>query len=80
MIQGLYFGIMLTMLVYLHIRDRNYLYYLGYLGAFILFQATLSGYSYVPVACISLVAGQITCSAYWSGNGFTAPVCLQISG
>jgi two-component system, sensor histidine kinase LadS len=51
MIQGLYFGIMLTMLVfnllvYLHIRDRNYLYYLGYLGAFILFQATLSGYSY----------------------------------
>ena len=51
MIQGLYFGIMLTMLVfnllvYLHIRDRNYLYYLGYLSAFILFQATLSGYSY----------------------------------
>lgn len=51
LLHGLYYGVMLTMLifnllVFLYIRDRNYLYYLYYLSGFILFQATFSGYAY----------------------------------
>lgn len=48
---GLYYGMMLVMFFYnfflwFSIRDANYLWYIGYLGAFALLQATTSGLGY----------------------------------
>jgi diguanylate cyclase len=48
-VQGSYFGLMLTLLVinlliYLYIRDNNYLRYVFLIFTIILFQATISGY------------------------------------
>lgn len=49
--QGLYFGIMLVMVLYnfflyLTIRDTSYLYYVLFVGNFALFQAALQGFAY----------------------------------
>jgi signal transduction histidine kinase/CheY-like chemotaxis protein len=48
---GLYYGMMLVMFFYnfflwFSIRDSNYLWYIGYLGAFAVLQATTSGLGY----------------------------------
>ena len=48
---GLYYGIILAMLVYnlmlfANLRDPIYLYYVGYIGCFSLFQASLNGLAY----------------------------------
>lgn len=48
---GIYYGIILAMLVYnlllfLSVRDTIYLYYVGYISAFVLFQLTLNGLAY----------------------------------
>jgi signal transduction histidine kinase/CheY-like chemotaxis protein len=48
---GLYYGMMLVMFFYnfflwFSIRDPNYLWYIGYLAAFAILQATVSGLSY----------------------------------
>jgi len=48
---GLYYGMMLVMFFYnfflwFSIRDANYLWYIGYLGAFAILQATTSGLGY----------------------------------
>lgn len=48
---GLYYGMMLVMFFYnfflwFSIRDSNYLWYIGYIGAFALLQATTSGLGY----------------------------------
>jgi signal transduction histidine kinase/CheY-like chemotaxis protein len=48
---GLYYGMMLVMFFYnfflwFSIRDSNYLWYIGYLGAFAILQATTSGLGY----------------------------------
>lgn len=50
-LQGLYFGIMIVMVlynlfIYLSVRERSYLYYIGYIGTFTLFQASIQGYSF----------------------------------
>ncbi len=48
---GLYFGLMLALCLYnlflfFSVRDRNYLYYVLFISAFALFQATLTGLSF----------------------------------
>ena len=48
---GLYLGAMLAMVLYnlflyLSIRDKNYLYYVIYISTFLLFQGSLSGYTF----------------------------------
>jgi hypothetical protein len=50
-LQGLYFGIMVVMVlynlfIYLSVRERSYLYYISYISAFTLFQASMQGYSF----------------------------------
>jgi two-component system, sensor histidine kinase RetS len=50
-LQGIYFGIMIVMVlynlfIYLSVRDQSYLYYIGYISAFTLFQASMQGYSF----------------------------------
>ena len=50
-LQGLYFGIMLVMIlynlfIYLSVRDRSYLYYISYISCATLFQASMQGYSF----------------------------------
>lgn len=50
-IQGIYFGIMLVMVlynffIYMSIKDRNYLYYTIYISFFAIFQAGLQGISF----------------------------------
>ncbi len=50
-LNGIYFGAALIMLIYnafiyFTIRDQSYLYYLGYIGASAILQATLSGLSF----------------------------------
>lgn len=50
-LQGIYFGIMVVMVLYnlfifLSVRERSYLYYISYISAFTLFQASMQGYSF----------------------------------
>ncbi|MFT4764737.1 MAG: signal transduction histidine kinase/CheY-like chemotaxis protein [Oleispira sp.] len=50
-LQGLYFGIMIVMIlynlfIYLSVRERSYLYYIIYISTFTLFQASIQGYSF----------------------------------
>jgi signal transduction histidine kinase/CheY-like chemotaxis protein len=50
-LQGIYFGIMLVMIlynlfIYLSVRERSYLYYISYISAFTLFQASIQGFSF----------------------------------
>ncbi len=50
-LQGIYFGIMLVMVlynlfIYLSVRERSYLYYISYIATFTLFQSSLQGYSF----------------------------------
>jgi signal transduction histidine kinase/CheY-like chemotaxis protein len=50
-LQGLYFGIMIVMVlynlfIYLSTRERSYLYYISYISTFIVFQASIQGYSF----------------------------------
>jgi signal transduction histidine kinase/CheY-like chemotaxis protein len=50
-LQGLYFGIMIVMVlynlfIYLSVRERSYLYYIAYIATFALFQASIRGYSF----------------------------------
>lgn len=50
-LQGLYFGIMIVMVlynlfIYLSVRERSYLYYIAFIGTFTLFQASIQGYSF----------------------------------
>lgn len=50
-LQGLYFGIMIVMIlynlfIYLSVRDRSYLYYISYISCATLFQASMQGYSF----------------------------------
>jgi signal transduction histidine kinase/CheY-like chemotaxis protein len=50
-LQGIYFGIMLVMIlynlfIYLSIRERSYLYYISYIIAFALFQTSMQGFSF----------------------------------
>jgi diguanylate cyclase (GGDEF)-like protein len=47
---GVYYGIMLVMVLYnlslyLFVKDRNYLYYVLYIGSYILFQAAFNGFA-----------------------------------
>lgn len=49
--QGLYFGIMLAMLlynlfIYSAVRDQSYIYYVLFVGCFVVFQLTLRGFAY----------------------------------
>ena len=49
--QGLYFGIMLVMVlynlfIYLSVRERSYLYYIAYISTFTIFQASIQGYTF----------------------------------
>lgn len=48
MLLGLYYGILASMIIYnlflyFSIRDRTYLYYVAYIGCYLLFQAALNG-------------------------------------
>ncbi|MGK0249730.1 MAG: signal transduction histidine kinase/CheY-like chemotaxis protein [Oleispira sp.] len=50
-LQGIYFGIMLVMIlynlfIYLSVRERSYLYYISYISIFTLFQASIQGFSF----------------------------------
>ncbi|MFT7261934.1 MAG: signal transduction histidine kinase/CheY-like chemotaxis protein [Glaciecola sp.] len=50
-LQGIYFGIMLVMIlynlfIYLSVRERSYLYYISYISTFTLFQASIQGFSF----------------------------------
>jgi signal transduction histidine kinase/CheY-like chemotaxis protein len=50
-LQGIYFGIMLVMIlynlfIYLSVRERSYLYYISYISAFTLYQASRQGLSF----------------------------------
>ena len=49
---GFYFAFLIAMaaynlFVFLSVRDVAYLYYVGYMGGFVLFQASLSGYAFM---------------------------------
>ncbi len=49
-IQGVYYGIMLVMILYnlflfLFVKDRNYLHYVVYITCYLLFQLSLNGYA-----------------------------------
>ncbi|WP_168798682.1 diguanylate cyclase [Herbaspirillum sp. ST 5-3] len=51
LVQGAYYGILIAMLlfnlmIYLSIRDINYLFYVGYLASILLFQSTLNGLAF----------------------------------
>lgn len=50
-LQGLYFGIMIVMVlynlfIYVSVKERSYLYYIAYISCFIIFQASLEGYTF----------------------------------
>lgn len=50
-LQGIYFGIMIVMIlynlfIYLSVRERSYLFYISYITAFTLFQASMQGHSF----------------------------------
>ena len=50
-LQGAYFGIMIVMILYnlfifLSVRDLSYLYYIGYISCFTIFQSSMEGYSF----------------------------------
>lgn len=50
-LQGAYFGIMIVMIlynlfIYLSVRDLSYLYYIGYISCFTIFQSSMEGYSF----------------------------------
>lgn len=50
-LQGAYFGIMIVMIFYnlfifLSVRDLSYLYYIGYISCFTIFQSSMEGYSF----------------------------------
>lgn len=50
-VQGIYLGIMIVMVLYnffifISVKESTYLYYIGYISFFIIFQASLEGYTF----------------------------------
>lgn len=50
-LQGIYYGIMIVMVlynlfIYLSVRELSYLYYIGYISTFTVFQASIQGYGF----------------------------------
>lgn len=69
-LQGLYFGIMIVMVlynlfIYVSVKERSYLYYIAYISCFVICQASLEGYTF---------------EYFWPNNTWWANVSIPFFG